>query len=973
MKQKRESFDSFVQDSKSPGGSSTKSDKASPRSAVSAGRPPLSANHASERDELIKKMKESLQEKRQRISNIHKADNHKSNQSRIVSRSPQTVGTTTTEESASSSASWVADMGTSTDRDDVLGSKGTTKETRPSASSSKMKGGKNESNPKKRQKEHFQPIQSDGFETDQSSSRGTNEGSKSALHSTTTHSGSGDKKVSFHKNLEVIEEMAPPAVVHCMSFESTLSKEPSSSAYTPFGSTESPIKKSISPSPKHTSRDTSHLDEGLSRMLRYTALVNDRDRRISLMQQLEQTFTELRTLHEELEKEKQVPPRDEADSDLSDEIPDDDGDEDSSCDFTNDSNTSGWSSTGETNSKLDSLLQYMTSDDGTNSLSESFQSFGRFSFSLSKSASNLETLQENDEIDVHEHLESEGDEKAVLPLSPTSMASTITGSGLMDSVDNSVSVHAGRGDEMKPPSRTKQLKVKTSIDTSKPSKDAPGGTKSIASFYRLENDRYQSKSVACFPKTVNCDTPTSQDPTVCTSHKKDGSINKESSALEHILDSTTSERNDPVGDRVERGEKSIKIEDLLPRTIPRDPTEEFSLKGGTDNVSEKKSNKELARDPSSDDTPPKLHEEKNFTTSNEQLAKLPRDPSCDDTPLTVNCKLFEEKNCTASDKKLAKELPRDPSCDDTPLKLHDNKDTTIADKQSTKQQQLCRDPSCDDTTPGIYREKEEDREQIDPMINVIRENHAVSKGIVQRAINKWEAAKEPRKPDPPILEITINRDSVSVNDDDDDEEEAILHDAGATEINSSQKVESKEITESCQAQDETYGVPSVVEFRYEEVDPTHMDTHFFDKQEEDGALPTQPRKKSRKFLFVPRKLANERCMALGGLFDLAKKTGISTSSTICVKSRYIPRPPSMIAIHAEFQCGTRGSLYDLARRSGCPFSDLYDDDEEPQKVAVSTVVGGKKKWVLKTRGGHHHISVWTTLGNQVMGNVGNGN
>jgi hypothetical protein len=117
------------------------------------------------------------------------------------------------------------------------------------------------------------------------------------------------------------------------------------------------------------------------------------------------------------------------------------------------------------------------------------------------------------------------------------------------------------------------------------------------------------------------------------------------------------------------------------------------------------------------------------------------------------------------------------------------------------------------------------------------------------------------------------------------------------------------------------------------------------------------KEKSKPLLFVPRMLSNKCCHATGGLRDLAVRTGISESKSFWVKSVYIPQSPDIAVMNAELNCGAKGGHYNIALRSSCQI----EKEEEPRRLRMPPLPDGKRRWLLKSRGGHYHLSVWTTV------------
>lgn len=253
------------------------------------------------------------------------------------------------------------------------------------------------------------------------------------------------------------------------------------------------------------------------------------------------------------------------------------------------------------------------------------------------------------------------------------------------------------------------------------------------------------------------------------------------------------------------------------------------------------------------------------------------------------------------------------------------------------------------------------------MINkVIIVNKRSPKGIVKREIDRWESAQgnpketrsDPDRPDPPVGEISflVEPHDEEMTEDEFDETE-LGHEDKREDPMGEDPLRVDSMTENLKKEDPSTEDPGTPE--------AEMDVSDEVKITETAEIPDEDKnieRPKRKCLFVSRKISNMRCRANGGLFDLAKKTGISDSSTIYVTSLDMPRPPELTAINAEFACGAQGSLYDLALRSGCKI----EQPPEPKRLKLPPLGGGKRRWLLKTRGGHYHISVWTTISNAVL-------
>jgi len=77
---------------------------------------------------------------------------------------------------------------------------------------------------------------------------------------------------------------------------------------------------------------------------------------------------------------------------------------------------------------------------------------------------------------------------------------------------------------------------------------------------------------------------------------------------------------------------------------------------------------------------------------------------------------------------------------------------------------------------------------------------------------------------------------------------------------------------------------------------------------------------SSKQLFVTGRAADALCMASGGLYDLAKRSGMVLESGPKVELVRLPIPPvkpASMRLSTDFRCGAYGSHYDIAVRSGC--------------------------------------------------------
>ena len=75
----------------------------------------------------------------------------------------------------------------------------------------------------------------------------------------------------------------------------------------------------------------------------------------------------------------------------------------------------------------------------------------------------------------------------------------------------------------------------------------------------------------------------------------------------------------------------------------------------------------------------------------------------------------------------------------------------------------------------------------------------------------------------------------------------------------------------------------------------------------------------QKRLFVTGRAADALCMASGGHFDLVKRSGMNLSgpTTKLVRLQIISAKPPAMQLSTDFRCGTYGSQYDIAVRSGC--------------------------------------------------------
>lgn len=608
------------------------------------GKPPLRA--APSRDTFQLKMSESLKEKRQRIARIARTGDV--SDQRVLSMSPYTVETATTEDSHSTGGLSLPDSWT--DESSTRPASLVVEVTDPPPS--------------------LQDIE-EAFENEESSIEECTDGDESEKGATKTPDSTMvnqspadlfesidsikdespcphtpatntnfDKRVSFDEALLVIEEMKPPSVVHCMSFDSAMSRDRSLSGYAfddfdiPLGAAASLFQ---SLNRKRTSSwDASDLDENESRRMTGLSLLEDHDRRLTLLKTLEMTYSELTKLHKDIEHKetrniRRYCNRSDEESDSSFNMFDDED----SQEFTNDSNTSGWISQDESNSKLHSLIEYMTSEDEDD---DSYTHSHESSYLFSRSSSNLETLLESHELE----------EEAELSI----LADTT-----LTQIDEESEV-------------TREVKPSPTIGCKKEEE---------------EDASIREEAIEAESETV-CAGPKQQDPNVV------GEFTEEIKIAEAALaKSSTTDQQDHV---------------LV------EPVKE---EGGTSKTTEE------------------------------------ADPA-----------------------------PR---------------------KKRTK-----------------------------------REN-------------------------------------------------------------------------------------------------------------------------SKRLLFVPRMISNKCCRATGGLRDLAIRTGISDSRSFCVKSIHIPQPPDIAVMNAAVNCGTQGSHYNIALRSGCQI----EKEEEPRRLRMPPLPDGKRRWLLKSRGGHYHLAVWTTV------------
>uniref|UniRef100_A0A7S3L341 Uncharacterized protein n=1 Tax=Amphora coffeiformis TaxID=265554 RepID=A0A7S3L341_9STRA len=1025
MKQKRETFTSTVQDSKSL---VRKSEERSEQT-HNSGKPPLSL--ATGREDLTKKMSESLKDKRNRITKLLSADHQKQ---RLSSRSPHTVDTATTADSTTedsqSIGSWAVDR--PSPHSMIIES---TKSPVPlheieeafeSDDSSMDEGIGGDSTgrtdgPMRRQpkslSDSFTPIDSDesGIEHFTSTESPDEDCFASADESDPSSRSQGDKKVSFDDTPVVIEEMVPPSIVHCCStsFETQFSKEGFTSRYAPDDSSYSAGATETQNLRKTSSWDGSDPDTSEAKKGRFSALVQDREKRVMLMRKLEQTYSELLGLHHEIESTRihRIPSRDDSSDSSVDML---ENDEESSADFTNDSNTSGWISRDESNSRLDSLLQYMTSEDD-DSFEESLTSQERFSISLSQTASNLDTLMESDEteeidesaeVDRSVH-ESEGSRAGEAAQEPTDMNPRGYASDDYDVTPRDSSARLKKNSGIAPKGKEDELGLETADSTGvSPSevRDESVADTDTAVWESLDKDKDDYKLCPSDDRTHAIDETLGVFEIIeeqknteeafarkngireLKEHEKDAvstyNISKVDSNTDVHIDGSKFDRNltdklssdkmnstkgvakNPRIDSEDSGnDKDCKTKE----SIPKDP----STDSGGDKSSTKgeKITKTILKDPStdSDDTM-----KDSSSTKGEKIKKtIPKDPSTDSEDTGE-----DRSRCSTKGEKITKTIPKDPSTDSDDTRGDRNRSRTKGEKitktipkdpstdtddtngnrsrSSTKGKKITKKPSVDSKESkrsnqskrkAKVAKKPSLRAKGDPRVinQVIVLRKRSPKGIVKREIDRWESAQgnpkdtveKPKRPDPPMGEVSFLIEP-NIEEMTEDEHEG----TDFTYIDEQAGVRKDPEAEICDAQ------------QYAETAET-----------EDRTIEQRNTDKVRKkYLFVPRKVSNIRCRASGGLLDLAKRTGISDSSTICVKTLDIPRPPEVTAINAEFACGTQGSLYNLALRSGCEI----EQRAEPKRLKLPPLGGGKKRWLLKARGGHYHISVWTTISNAVL-------
>ena len=850
MREKRESFNSKLNESKtSHRGTSASVDEKHEQ--TPSGKPPRSSPSSEKRDDLTKKMNDSLKGKRERISKLLGTDHH--HKMRTTSRSPHTVDTALTEDDSQSTDSCsggslppqhlhLLDSPKSTAvlqeiQETFENEESSVVESTPEGPSTDG----SESAPRKdeNQSDHFVPIERDDSTTDYFASIETSQDEgESQLEPTEKSEGydqlpavgqGGDKRVSFDDKLFVIEEMMPPSIVHCTSFDSTFSRDRSLPGYAPddlsafIGASESPIKNTSPIRRRTSSWDGSDVDESEARKSRYASLVDDREKRVSLIRKLQQTYSELLTLHEEIEcKQKEQTTTAEDESESSDEILDDE----SSCEFTDDSNTSGWISQDESNSKLDSLLQYMTSEDD-DSYGDSSASQGRFSFSLSLSqtASNLDTLVESDETE-----EAEDDAREEERLH-----------------DISESAVAGDSSE----SRSVISRNSSSVENETSSKvDKSAGSP-------MDNGQEDSQS----------DVKSSADV------KQMNTIDKSDSA-----DTTKESSHESTCET--SGKCSKSWDGDVRETKDRDKSEE---------------RKRVSR------------------------AKV--------SIKTIEVPLFETSNACFMGMK-------DCSTEEDIVNDLPGRQRVVSGKARHPATKEAIVKKCSIDSSDSKRRIREFESNEDELVQRLKKN---PRGIVKRQVDKWEAARrnpktriqKASKPDPPVHGVSIADISHRVKKDPSaDERDDAPNDFPAK----SPPVESEEERKVILQDNNEPGTPELLEVEFVQ----------------NG----EPERNQQKRLFIPRKISNKRCRASGGLFDLAKKTGISDSDTICIKSRNIDRPPEITAMNAEFNCGTQGSLYNLALQSGCKI----DQPPALKRLKLPPLGGGKRRWLLKARGGHYHIS-----------------
>jgi hypothetical protein len=94
--------------------------------------------------------------------------------------------------------------------------------------------------------------------------------------------------------------------------------------------------------------------------------------------------------------------------------------------------------------------------------------------------------------------------------------------------------------------------------------------------------------------------------------------------------------------------------------------------------------------------------------------------------------------------------------------------------------------------------------------------------------------------------------------------------------------------------------------------------------------------KSSSNLFVAGRAADSLCFANGGHFMIATKSGMTLHHHTKLRLTRLNQRPTMVkkvCLSTDLRCGTRGSLYDIAVRSGCNARDPYLFNRSQRRAA----------------------------------------
>jgi hypothetical protein len=94
--------------------------------------------------------------------------------------------------------------------------------------------------------------------------------------------------------------------------------------------------------------------------------------------------------------------------------------------------------------------------------------------------------------------------------------------------------------------------------------------------------------------------------------------------------------------------------------------------------------------------------------------------------------------------------------------------------------------------------------------------------------------------------------------------------------------------------------------------------------------------KSSSNLFVAGRAADSLCFANGGHFMIATKSGMTLHHHTKLRLTWLNQRPTTVkkvCLSTDLRCGTRGSLYDIAVRSGCNARDPYLFNRSQQRAA----------------------------------------